>query len=209
MNDAVHEGPFQLPSGLLRDGDNVLAAEVHQAALAGGDVIFGAALEATVAEISGDVTLNEIMAVNRSAVVNGGKNPDWIELFNRGNQAVDLGGMTLSDNPAAPAKFVFPAGTLLGPQGYLLVWDAKPFILSSPQSVRAAAGATAQLVVQAVGEGPLQYQWRRNGLNVPGATSSVLVLSPLETGLVGKYTVLVSDWGGSEETLPVEVSLLP
>ena len=87
--------------------------------------------------------------------------------------------------------------------------NAKPFIVASPQSLRAAPGATVQLAVLAVGEGPLRYEWRRNGVNVPGAKSSVLVLGPLESGLVGDYTVVVSDWGGSDESLPAQVALLP
>jgi hypothetical protein len=42
------EGPFELPIGALRQGDNVLAVEVHQSSLRSGDVVFGAELFATV-----------------------------------------------------------------------------------------------------------------------------------------------------------------
>lgn len=41
-----YEGPFTVPSGSLLKGDNVLAAEVHQAGVGSSDVVFGAVLDA-------------------------------------------------------------------------------------------------------------------------------------------------------------------
>ena len=68
-----------------------------------------------------DVRLNELMADNLSAVVNGTTHPDWIELYNAGVSGVDLGGWSLTDG-GNPRKFVFPPGTLLSSGGYLVVW---------------------------------------------------------------------------------------
>jgi hypothetical protein len=46
---------------------------------------------------------------------------EWIELYNRGNEAVDLSGWQLRD----AINFEFDAGTMLGPGEYLVVaWDA-------------------------------------------------------------------------------------
>ncbi len=67
------------------------------------------------------VLINEVMAENFSAVSNGGTYPDWVELFNPGVSEVDLGGWSLSDD-GNPLKFVFPAGTILPPGGYRVVW---------------------------------------------------------------------------------------
>ncbi|HUF60837.1 MAG TPA: lamin tail domain-containing protein [Verrucomicrobiales bacterium] len=46
---------------------------------------------------------------------------DWIELRNPGPAAVDLTGWSLSDDPDDPEAFVFPAGTTIVADGYLLV----------------------------------------------------------------------------------------
>jgi hypothetical protein len=46
VGDAGYEGPFDLTVTNLLAGDNVLAAEVHQASAASSDVVFGASLEA-------------------------------------------------------------------------------------------------------------------------------------------------------------------
>ncbi|MEZ5301298.1 MAG: putative Ig domain-containing protein [Verrucomicrobiales bacterium] len=60
------------------------------------------------------VRLNEVLALNRSAYANGGAFPDAVELFNAGAAPVDLGGWALTDDPETPAKFVFPANTMIG-----------------------------------------------------------------------------------------------
>ena len=46
---------------------------------------------------------------------------DWVELFNDGPAAVNLGGWSLSDEQSLPAKWRFPANTLLPAGGFLLV----------------------------------------------------------------------------------------
>lgn len=65
--------------------------------------------------------INEVIATN-TRLANAGTFPDWIELHNAGATAVDLGGRSLTDDPATPRKFVFPAGTSLPAGGYLVVW---------------------------------------------------------------------------------------
>lgn len=69
-----------------------------------------------------DVVLNEVMAVNRTTIVNGGKTPDWIELYNTTSTPRDLGGMSLSDDATLPRKFVFPAGTIVEGNSRIVIW---------------------------------------------------------------------------------------
>jgi len=71
------------------------------------------------------VRIHEVMADNRRAVPHGGVYPDWIELHNPGETAVDLSGWSLTDD-SNPRKFVFPGGTILPPGGYLVVWCNPP-----------------------------------------------------------------------------------
>jgi hypothetical protein len=67
------------------------------------------------------VVLNELLTDNRAAWFVGEDTPDAIELFNPGAQPMDLSGMGLTDDPAAPFKFTFPAGTTLGGGQYLVL----------------------------------------------------------------------------------------
>lgn len=73
------------------------------------------------------VVINEVLASNTGSFADGdGRFPDYIELHNLGAIAVDLAGWALSDDPANPARFVFPAGSSIAPFGYLLVRAAAP-----------------------------------------------------------------------------------
>lgn len=122
VGTAFEEGPVVIPPSALVSGDNVIAVEVHQSTSTSSDLVFGLSLEGTIPAVTGTLVLNEIMADNASTIVNGGTYPDWIEIFNGGNQTEDLGGMTLTDDVLIPSKYVFPPSTLLPAQGYLVVW---------------------------------------------------------------------------------------
>ncbi|MBK8706059.1 MAG: lamin tail domain-containing protein [Saprospiraceae bacterium] len=56
-----------------------------------------------------DVVINELMASNSAtAADNAGEFDDWIELYNKSANAINLSGYYLSDNPANLAKWEFP-----------------------------------------------------------------------------------------------------
>jgi hypothetical protein len=76
---------------------------------------------------AGTVTINEILTDNRTVVTNGGTRPDYIELFNNSAAPVDLSGWGLTDDLQTAVKFLFPAGTSIGAQGYLTVWCDRNF----------------------------------------------------------------------------------
>lgn len=68
------------------------------------------------------VVINEVMTDNATAFANEDMYPDWVELYNTASTSVDLGGWSLTDNPANPTRFVFRAGTVIPARGYLLVF---------------------------------------------------------------------------------------
>lgn len=70
-----------------------------------------------------DVVINEVMAQNLSSVAdNAGEFDDWIELYNKGTAAIDISGFYLTDNPLNLNKWDIPAGTIIQPGDYLIVW---------------------------------------------------------------------------------------
>ncbi len=74
------------------------------------------------ASATGQVVLNEILADNETTVSNGDVYPDYVELHNPSAQTLNLGGLSLTDDPSHPRKYVFPADTMLAPNSYLIVW---------------------------------------------------------------------------------------
>ncbi len=74
------------------------------------------------------VVINEIMASNsdESGIADpDGEYDDWIELFNNTNQAIDLKNFYLTDTTGFRLKWTFPFGSVIAPNGYLIVWADK------------------------------------------------------------------------------------
>ena len=92
-----------IPAASLLRGRNVLAVEVHQAAGGFGDVAFGAELLST--------------EVIQEARPFGETDEEWIELFNRGSNTVDLTGWRFDDG----VRFDFTLGTTIAAGEYLVV----------------------------------------------------------------------------------------
>ncbi len=79
-------------------------------------------LLAAAAAAPGDVLLTEFVASNKNGLRDeDGDASDWVELYNDGAAAVDLSGWSLTDDPLAPDKWLFPAVTL-EPGGFLVVF---------------------------------------------------------------------------------------
>jgi hypothetical protein len=69
-----------------------------------------------------NILINEVMTSNSSFNSDeDGSFEDWIELFNAGDQPVNLEGFALSDNIADSLKWVFPSYEIQAGE-YLLVW---------------------------------------------------------------------------------------
>ena len=84
--------------------------------------IFSRGVSVEVASNALPVRLSEFVAENKYSLKDGyGDASDWIELRNTANTAVDLTGWGLSDNPANPMKWIFPA-TNIAPHGTLIVF---------------------------------------------------------------------------------------
>lgn len=83
-------------------------------------------LTSTVGTAEGDIVINELLASNdvTNADQDGGFD-DWVEIYNKGTEAVDLEGYTITDDITDFTLFVFPAGTILQPNEYILVWADK------------------------------------------------------------------------------------
>jgi len=74
--------------------------------------------------IQAQVYINELLASNITVNQDGAYSDysDWLELFNAGDQQIDLSGYSLSDDIANPGKWFFPESTTIPVDGYLLIW---------------------------------------------------------------------------------------
>jgi len=72
-----------------------------------------------------------------------------------------------------------------------------PELTQQPRPQVALGGASATFAVSATGGASFNYQWRRNGLNIGGATGPVLTVNNVSAGDAGFYDVLVANARGT------------
>ena len=76
--------------------------------------------------------------------------------------------------------------------------SAQVVIITQPQSQSdLLLGDSMTLRVQATGSGPLSYQWRLNGVNIPGANNASFPIAGFQSSDSGDYSVAVSDDAGA------------
>lgn len=74
-------------------------------------------------DINKSIVINEILPRNTQyGSDEDGEFDDWIELFNLANEDIDISGFYLTDSKRQPAKWKFPSGTVIGKNGFLIVW---------------------------------------------------------------------------------------
>lgn len=77
------------------------------------------------------------------------------------------------------------------------------------QSASFTAGGTVRISVTADGDGPLTYQWKKNGANIAGATGATYTFVNAKTSDAGNYSVSVSNAAGSALSDVAAVTILP
>jgi len=116
--------------------------------------------------------------------------PAGADGFGLSLQRASAGGY--GNDPISWRAAIPTAGTPTGSGGTV------PTITSHPAGQSVLLGGDALLAVSATGTGPLLYQWRLNGVNLPGATSSLLALTGVQAGQSGDYSVVVYNNYGSQ-----------
>jgi hypothetical protein len=83
-----------------------------------------------------------------------------------------------------------------------------PKIVNQPENLNPAEGNQATVSVIATGAGTLTYQWQINNQNIPGATSSTLVLSAVRPSANGKYRVIIGNPYGTTISAEATVTVV-
>ncbi len=68
-----------------------------------------------------------------------------------------------------------------------------PTITAQPENQTVLEGSNVTFSVTATGSVPLMYQWRSDGSAIPNATNSTLLLTNVQLGQSGNYSVVVSN----------------
>tara|TARA_B110001452_G_C15231026_1_gene426406 strand:- start:281 stop:2458 length:2178 start_codon:yes stop_codon:yes gene_type:complete len=73
------------------------------------------------------VVINEFQSDNFSKIIDStyGAYSDWIELFNPTNEKINLSGYYLTDEIKNKTKWIFPIGSIIEENSYLVIWADK------------------------------------------------------------------------------------
>lgn len=111
------------------------------------------------------------------------------------------------------ALFTTPLGTTATDAALLLVVAPQqvqsPIVTGQPASQNVVVGSTATFIATVTGSQPMNYQWRRNGVNLPGANSLTLTLPNVGLQDDASYDLVVVNQGGNATTTAARLTVSP
>lgn len=133
------------------------------------------------------------------------------DLCNQWINTLDLTGATAIRSPFATAVGGNNVALTTGNDGnlyylsrssnalYKIIYNntTTPYLTAHPASVTVAEGQSATFTAGALGTSPLAYQWQKNGIDIPGATSATFVINTVTAADVGEFKVVISNSAGS------------
>ncbi len=117
--------------------------------------------------------------------------------------------MTYTARSGQFAGITAPPGITLQPAYFpthlvlnaVTVTQVPPFIVTHPTNAVLQEGFTATFRVVAGGTPTLNYQWQKNGVDLPGANGDTLVIPNVTITNAGAYRAIVSNLGGITNSL--------
>ena len=97
------------------------------------------------------------------------------------------------------------------PVGLTVLPASAPLITQQPAPASATnyVGGLVTFTATVNGTPPIQLQWEHNGVNIPNATASSLMLASLQASQAGSYTLVASSSLGVTNSLPAILTVLP
>ncbi|HUR47436.1 MAG TPA: lamin tail domain-containing protein, partial [Candidatus Saccharimonadales bacterium] len=123
------------------------------------------------------------------------------------NSTLVLNNLQLSQAGSYSAVVFNSAGAASTTNAQLTV-QLGAFFTQQPQSQNVTAGTNVTFTVAAVGNGPLTYQWRFNGINIPQATSPTLLLTNVSPSQAGTYLAVITDGLVSFSSAPATLQVV-
>jgi hypothetical protein len=112
------------------------------------------------------------------------------------NESFTLVNIRSADEGGYSVDVTDAAGKITSNPAYLFV-VAAPFVVTDLFNQTNLTGSTATFTVDVIGDEPLSYQWRRNGVALAGATDASLILNAVQRVNEGAYDVIVQNDFGS------------
>ena len=156
-----------------------------------------------------DITFSEILSDGYRYKLDSKRVPDdddqgkWVEIYNRSDQTIQLGGYSLSDNEKKPTKWVFPEGTSIAGKGYLILYMSGSLPLEGKDEKSVTADMKARTMSFSVsGQGETLYLYNNGGTLIDRVTV------PMSVACVS-YAKVGDSWGLCETPTPGAANTAP
>ena len=90
-----------------------------------------------------------------------------------------------------------------------LVGNGSPRVVRQFGELKPLLGGTTTLEAMVSAAQPVEYQWRYNEQDIPGATNAALTLTNVQFSMDGDYSVRVSNAFGVAVSAPMELTVVP
>ncbi len=189
-------GQTRIPVG-LSNVVAVAAGSTHSLALkADGKVVAWGGNNPALTNVPANVTNIIAIAAGRDNVLGG-------LALNGDGQVLQWG-----SGPLVPQRLTNVVAIAAGYGScYGLIGDGPPFPADPPVNRVVPTGSEVSLRMGATGARPLYYQWRFNGVELPGATAPILTIPNFQAGNAGLYDVRIANAAGMVTTLPALVNI--
>lgn len=126
------------------------------------------------------------------------------------NRSLYLNNLKLTDAGLYTIVATNKAGSTTSKASRLTVNPARPPVISSqPRNLSIWEGDTGRFYVSCTGTTPMTFIWHKDGVPIPGATSSEYYWYSSKRSDSGVYTVVVSNAAGSVTSDPATLEIIP
>ncbi|HON08960.1 MAG TPA: immunoglobulin domain-containing protein, partial [Verrucomicrobiota bacterium] len=123
------------------------------------------------------------------------------------NAVLTIPSVTVSDNGDYAVLVSNGLSVIKSRTAKLTVW-LHPLIIVQTKTTNVNPGTIVVLNVQATSSTPIHYQWRKNGVDIPGETNQSITIINAQLEQAGTYTVIATDSYGTTESEPADINVL-
>ncbi len=119
-----------------------------------------------------------------------------------------LNPVTAGDAASYTVAVVGTCGSIISNAATLTI-TAGTIINTQPANQSSCLGGSVTFSVSASGSGTLTYQWKKNTIDIPGATAASFTINPVVAADAANYTVVVNSSCGSTTSNIATLTILP
>ncbi len=127
-------------------------------------------------------------------------------IFGATNPTYHIPFVEIDDGGNYDCRVTSPCGTEFSETALLQV-DTGPYIVEQPADHDVCVGAAVTFSVDVTGLGPIEYQWRRNGQDIPGANASTYAIDNVTVEHAGMYDVVLTNPCGANTSALAQLAV--